>query len=74
MLKTVNDGDLLGRVRGCVFAVLVIRRLTGTLGLEEALRRFSCEMEHNDGNLEALNTAMRQAGAAEALETELSAI
>ena len=54
LLKAVNDGDLLGRAAFCAFAVLVIERLAAVCGLPEALRRFSCEIEHDDGNLEAL--------------------
>ena len=54
LLKAVNDGDLLGRAELVVFAVLTVERLAGLCGLAEALRRFSCEIEHDDGNLEAL--------------------
>ena len=54
LLKAVNDGDLLGRAQFVVLAVLVIERVSAVCGLAEALRRFSCEIEHNDENLEAL--------------------
>jgi len=60
LLKCVNDGDLLGRAQLCVLAVLVIERLAAVCGLEEALRRFSCEIEHNDGNLEDLLWILRR--------------
>lgn len=63
LLKTVNDGDLLGRAELCVFAVLVIERLAAVCGLSEALRRFSCEIEHDDGNLEALLEVFGKDGA-----------
>ena len=58
LLKCVNDGDLLSRAQLCVLAVLVIERLAAVCGLEEALRRFSCEIEHSDVNVEALQTAL----------------
>lgn len=54
LLKAVNDGDLLGRAAFCVFAVSVIARLAAVCGLSEALRRFSCEVEHNEDSLNAL--------------------
>lgn len=54
LLKTVNDGDLLGRAKLCVFGVLMAERLAAVCGLPEALRRFSCEVEHDDDNLDAL--------------------
>ncbi len=61
LLKCVNDGDLLGRAQLCVLAVLTAERLAGVCGgLSEALRRFSCEIEHSDGNLEALREAFWQ--------------
>ena len=60
LLKTVNDGDLLSRAQLCVFAVLMIERLTAVCGLSEALRRFSAEVEHSDENLEALLAAFWQ--------------
>jgi hypothetical protein len=37
-----------------VLAVLVIERLAAVCGLNEALRRFSCELEHSEENLETL--------------------
>lgn len=60
LLKAVNDGDLLGRVQLCVFSVLVVEKLAAVCGLEEALRRFSCEIEHSDANLEVLLEALWQ--------------
>jgi lysine-N-methylase len=60
LLKAVNDGDLLSRAKLCVFAVLTVERLAAVCGLPESLRRFSCEMEHSDENLEALLTALWQ--------------
>lgn len=58
LLKAVNDGDLLGRAKLCVFAVLAVGRLAAVCGLPEALRRFSCELEHSDDNLDALLEAL----------------
>lgn len=60
LLKTVNDGDLLSRARLVVFAVLAVEQLAAVCGLPEALRRFSCEIEHSDENLEALLWELRQ--------------
>lgn len=60
LLKCVNDGDLLSRAQLCVLAVLVIERLAVVCGLEEALRRFSCEIEHSDVNVETVQTALFQ--------------
>ncbi|MDY3282334.1 flagellin lysine-N-methylase [Dysosmobacter sp.] len=60
LLKAVNDGDLLGQAQLCLLAVLTVERLAPVTGLGEALRRFSCEVEHDDGNLEALLEAFRQ--------------
>ena len=57
-LKAVNDGDLLGRVQLCVLGVLTVQKLAPVCGgLAEALRRFSCEVEHHEDNLQALLTA-----------------
>jgi lysine-N-methylase len=58
LLKCVNDGDLLSRAQMVVLAVLVVERLAAVCGLPEALRRFSCEMEHSDENLETLQEAL----------------
>ena len=52
LLKCVNDGDLLSRAQLVVLAVLVVDRLAAVCGLSEALRRFSCEIEHSGENLE----------------------
>lgn len=54
ILKTVNDGDLLSRAQLCCFAVLAAERIAAVCGLPEALRRFSCEVEHSDENLDRL--------------------
>lgn len=54
LLKCVNDGDLLTRAQFVVTAVLVVERLAAVCGLPEALRRFSCEIEHSEENLDAL--------------------
>ena len=62
LLKCVNDGDLLSRAQLCVLAVLVIERLAAVCGLGEALRRFSCEIEHSEENLDALQAALFQDG------------
>lgn len=59
LLKAVNDGDLLNRAQLVVFALLAVERLAAVCGLPEALRRFSCEIEHSDENLEALLEAFR---------------
>ena len=54
LLKAVNDGDLLNRARFVAFSVLAVERLAGVLGIGEALRRYSCELEHSDENMERL--------------------
>lgn len=59
LLKTVNDGDLLSRVQLVAFAVLTVERIAAVCGLGEALRRFSCEIEHSEENLQALSEAFR---------------
>lgn len=58
LLKCVNDGDLLSRAKFCALATAVIARLAAVCGLSEALRRFSCEIEHNDDHLDALQEAL----------------
>ena len=74
LLKTVNDGDLLSRAQLVAFAVLTVERLAAVCGLPEALRRFSCEIEHNGENLEALLWAFQweEALSCTALLRELS--
>lgn len=62
LLKAVNDGDLLGRAAFCVFAVAVIARLAAVCGLSEALRRFSCEVEHSGDGPESLLDALSPEG------------
>lgn len=54
LLKAVNDGDLRSRTQLVVFAVLTVERLAAVCGISEALRRFSCEIEHSEENLDAL--------------------
>jgi len=54
LLKAVNDGDLLTRAAFVAFSTLAVERLAGVLGLGEALRRYVCEIEHSEENLEAL--------------------
>ena len=54
LLKAVNDGDLLGRAQFCALGVLVTDRLSRFVGLPEALRLFSREIEHNEENLDTL--------------------
>ena len=53
----MNDGDLAGRVAFCLLAVLTVERLSPLRGLEEALERFSREIEHDQDNLDALQAA-----------------
>ena len=54
LLKAVNDGDLLGRAQFCALGVLVTDRLSRFVGLPEALRLFSREIEHSEDNLDTL--------------------
>lgn len=58
LLKAVNDGDFLSRAKFCVFSVLTVEKLSAVCGLPEALRKFSCEIEHSDENLDALLDAL----------------
>lgn len=58
LLKCVNDGDFLSRAQLVVLAVLVVERLAAVCGLPEALRRFSCEIEHSEENLETLQEVL----------------
>ena len=76
LLKTVNDGDLLSRAQLVAFAVLAVERLAAVCSLPEALRRFSCEIEHSGENLEALLWAFQweEELSCGALLRELSAI
>lgn len=67
LLKTVNDGDLLSRAQFVVFSVLAVEQLAAVCGpakegagLAEALRRYSCEIEHCQENLDALMKAFWQ--------------
>ena len=54
-----KDGDLLSRAEFAVLAVLMIEALAGEIGLPEALRRFSEEVEHSEGALKALLEAFQ---------------
>ncbi|WP_293008305.1 MULTISPECIES: flagellin lysine-N-methylase [unclassified Oscillibacter] len=58
-LKTVNDGDLLGRVQFALLGVLVVERAASLLPLDEALRIYCREIEHNEDNIDALLLAFR---------------
>ena len=60
LLKAVNDGDVLSRAQLVGFTVLLVERLAAVCGVEEALRRFSCEIEHSEENLDALLRSMWQ--------------
>ena len=56
-LKAVNDGDLAGRIGLCLLGTLTAERLAAACGLEDALERFSREIEHDQDNLDALRAA-----------------
>ena len=56
-LKAVNDGELYPRIGLCVLAVCVVGHLAAVCGLEEALCRFSREIEHDQEDLDALQAA-----------------
>lgn len=58
-LKAMNDGDLLGRVRFVLFGVLTVERAASLLPLNEALRLYCREIEHDAENVEALLLAFR---------------
>lgn len=53
-LKAVNDADLLGRVQFALFSVLTVERAAGLLPLQDALRLYCREIEHDSENLDAL--------------------
>ena len=59
LLKCINDGDLLSRAQLVVFSVLTVEKLAAECGLSEALRRFSCEVEHSQNNLYTLLNAFQ---------------
>lgn len=61
-LKAVNDGDLAGRTALCVLGTLTAERLAAVCGLEEALERFSREIEHDQDNMDALRAAFWEDG------------
>ena len=50
----MNDGDLAGRIGLCLLGTLTAERLAAACGLEDALERFSREIEHDQDNLDAL--------------------
>lgn len=54
LLKAVNDGDMLSRAHWCLFAVAAVEQLASVCGLPEALRQFSCEVEHSDDAMDAI--------------------
>lgn len=58
-LKAVNDGDLLGRVQFVLFGALAVERAAGLLPLNEALRIYCREIEHDAENVDALLAAFR---------------
>ena len=58
-LKTVNDGDLLGRVQFMLFGALTVERAASLLPLREALRLYCREIEHDAENIDALLAAFR---------------
>lgn len=58
LLKAVTDGDLLSRAQFAVFSVLVIGRTAGAAASpREAVFRYCREIEHCQGNLDALQRA-----------------
>ena len=60
LLKTVNDGDLLGRTQLAIASVLTVERLSAhTPSPEEALYRYCREIEHCQENIDALLEAFR---------------
>ena len=60
LLKTVNDGDLLGRVQLSLASVLTVERLSAhTATPEEALYRYCREIEHSQENIDALLESFR---------------
>ena len=58
-LKAINDCDLLGRMQFVVFSVLTVERAASLLPLNEALRLYCREIEHDAENLDALLAAFR---------------
>lgn len=53
-LKSMNDGDLLGRVEFSLFSVIIVKHLSNLAELPEALRLYCREIEHNEENIAAL--------------------
>lgn len=58
-LKSINDGDLLGRIQFVLFSTLTVERAASLLPLSEALRLYCREIEHDAENLDALLLAFR---------------
>lgn len=58
-LKAINDGDLLGRMQFVLFSVLAVERAASLLPLQEALRLYCREIEHDTENLNALLSTFR---------------
>lgn len=56
-LKAINDGDLLGRIQFVLFSVLTVERAASLLPLQEVLRLYCREIEHDAENLNALLSA-----------------
>ena len=55
MMKSINDGDLLGRVQLSIASALTVARLCAyTASPEEALYRYCREIEHSEENIEEL--------------------
>ena len=62
LLKTVNDGDLLGRMQFVLFSTLTVERAASLVPLPEALRLYCREIEHDEENLDALRAAFQPDG------------
>lgn len=52
--KAMGDGDVLGKIQLAVLAVLTAAHYGGGIGIPEAARLFSREIEHSEENLQAL--------------------
>ena len=62
LLKTVNDGDLLGRMQFVLFSTLTVERAASLVPLPEALRLYCREIEHDEENLDVLRAAFQPDG------------
>lgn len=59
-MKSINDGDLLGRVQLSIASALTVARLCAyTASPEEALYRYCREIEHSEENIEKLLECFR---------------